>query len=284
MSNKKVNKSRRSLLTTTLGLGALGAALPSTWTKPIVSAVVLPVHAMTSPVYSFSVVKTQSGGPSPAMVVDAVIEYTIVVTNTGTEPLTNVVATDTMPDGTVVVLSGETESLATDGVLEVAETWTYETSYTVTEADIVSGADLTNSVSVVTEEVPTPEVDSVDTPVEAVVCPDIVIGGVVTTTNGSGAVFCSLTFDVFSSSATPLTVTSITNTTLSLGATVTYEAFPAVVTDAAGTRVAWTGGFATPECQNSFASTVVFTVDATCEGAIDPITMDFTLADIAAMA
>ena len=283
MGNQKVSQSRRALLNGTLGLGVLGAVAPSSWTKPIVNAVMLPVHAQMS-VLSFSVEKIQSGGPSPAMVVGDVIEYEIVVTNTGMGDLTNVVATDTMPDGTVVVLSGQVESLTADGVLEVGEAWTYSTSYTVTATDITAGADLLNSVSVVTEEVPIPEEDDVLTPVEAVVCPDIIIGNVISTTNGSGAVFCSLIFDVFSADTTALTVTSITNTALSAGADVVYEAFPAVVTDSMGTRVTWTGGFATPECQNNFASDVVFTVTATCEGAIDPITADFTLADIAAMA
>jgi uncharacterized repeat protein (TIGR01451 family) len=286
MSNENVNKSRRVLLNTTLGVGALGAVLPSTWTKPLVNAVVLPVHAMTSPIYSFSVEKTQSGGANPAMVVGDVIEYSIVVTNTGDTDLTGVVATDTLPDGTVVVLSGEVESLATDGVLEVNETWTYATTYTVTEADIISGAALTNSVSVVTNEAPEEQDDSVDTPVVPVVCPDITIGNVVIGPAGSGAVICSLTFDVFSSDSTPLTVTGITNTALSTDAAVTYEAFPAIVTDVVGTRVAWTGGFTTPECQLPFfsSSAVDFTVTATCEGALDPITMDFNLADIAALA
>ena len=148
MSNDRINKSRRVLLSTTLGLGALGAALPSTWTKPIVSAIVLPTHAQTSPVPDFSVEKSQSGGPSPAMVVGDVIEYTIVVTNTGDVDLTEVVATDTLPDGTVVVLADPIESVTTNGVLDIGETWTYMTTYEVTEADIVSGAPLTNSVSV----------------------------------------------------------------------------------------------------------------------------------------
>jgi len=284
MGNQKISQSRRALLNTTLGLGALGAVAPSSWTKPIVSAVMLPAHAQTSPIFSFSVEKTQSGGPSPAMVVGDVIEYEIVVTNTGTGDLTNVVATDTMPDGSVVVLSGQVESVSADGVLQVNETWTYTTSYEVTAADILAGADLTNSVSVEVEEVMMSEEDDVDTPVEAVVCPDIIISNVLTSTNGSGAVFCSLSFDVFSADTTALTVTSITNTALSAGAAVTYEAFPAVITDSMGTRVAWTGGFATDECNNSFASDVVFTVEATCEGALDPISADFNLADIAAMA
>ena len=284
MGKTTINKSRRALMNSTLGLGAFGALAPSSWTKPLVNAVVMPAHAQMSPMFSFSIEKTQSGGPNPAMLVGDVIEYTIVLTNTNTGDLTGVVVTDTMPDGTVVTLSGQDESLTANDVLEVGETWTFMTSYTVTEDDIVSGAALVNSVSAVTEEVPVPEEDEVETPVVAVECPEIIIGGVTTSTAGSGAVFCSLTFDVFSSTTTPLTITSITNTALSTDAAVTFDVFPVDVTDSVGTRVAWTGGFVTPECVNDFASDVVFTVEATCEGAIDPITMDFNFADIAAMA
>ena len=285
MSNDRVNKSRRVLLRSTLGLGALGAALPSTWTKPIVSAVVLPTHAQMSPIPDFSVQKSQSGGPNPAMVVGDVIEYTIVVTNTGGVDLTEVVATDTLPDGSVVVLADPVESVTTNGVLEIDETWTYMTTYDVTEADIMSGAALTNSVSVaVAEDVPD-QTDDVATPVVPVVCPEIVIGNVTIAPAGSGAVLCGLTFDVLSADATPLTVTGITNTPLSVDSAVTFEAFPAMVTDTTGTRVAWQGGFVSPECQLPFFSNsdVVFTVTATCEGALDPIEMEFTLTDIAAM-
>lgn len=42
------NKHRRALLRSTLGLSVLGISLPSTWQKPIVHAVLLPVHAQTS--------------------------------------------------------------------------------------------------------------------------------------------------------------------------------------------------------------------------------------------
>ena len=118
-----------------------------------------------------------------------------------------------------------------------------------------------------------------------VVCPDIVIDRVTTSIMGSGEVQCSLNFNVLSADSTPLTVTSITNSTLSIGAAVTYEDFPVEITDTAGTLVAWTGGQSSPECGvgSNFASDVVFTVEATCEGALDPITMEFNLTDIAAM-
>lgn len=401
MGTKKVNKSRRALMNGSLGLGALGAIAPTSWTKPLVNSVILPVHAQTSPIYSFSIEKTQSGGPSPAMSDGDVIEYTILVINTGTEPLTNVVATDTMPDGTVVVLSGQTESLTNNGILDVDEMWTYETSYTVSQDDIDAGAalvnsvevgvaevpmtqvddavtpvtadgsfavektqsgganpvmlvgdeieytivvtntggisltgvvatdtmpdgsivilsdpaeslsannvlevgeawtyltsytataddvragvDLINTVSVVTNEVPDPQTDDEETPVVAVVCPEIVIGGVVIGP-GSGPEACTLSFDIFSAdAATPLEITNITNSELSLGATVEYD-FPLIVTDSMGSRVSWTGMIATPECNDFSVSNVVFTVTATCEGAVDPFTTDFNLSDIAAMA
>ena len=146
----------------------------------------------------------------------------------------------------------------TGGVLQIGETWTYETTYEPTADDIIAGADLTQRVWR---------------------C-HYWIGRL------RGAVICTLTFDVFSSDSTPLMVTEITNTALSTDATVTYEAFPAVVTDSIGTRVACAGGFATPECAIPLfdISDVVFTVTATCEGAVEPITMDFALTEIAALA
>ncbi|MEZ4636197.1 MAG: hypothetical protein R2856_14750 [Caldilineaceae bacterium] len=61
-----------------------------------------------------------------------VINYTIVVTNTGNTSLTGV----TVSDPLITTLAGPVESLNSDGVLEVGETWTYTGSTTVTQADI----------------------------------------------------------------------------------------------------------------------------------------------------
>ncbi len=113
---------------------------------------------------SLTIVKTQTGGPNPVSLVGDVINYKIVVTNDGTQSLTNVVVNDILPDGTAGTLSARTESGIVDGILSVNETFTYIISYTVTQTDINNGSNLVNTARVVTTELPTPEVDTEITP------------------------------------------------------------------------------------------------------------------------
>ena len=275
---------RRKLL---LGIGATGAA--TVWHKPIVNAIVLPAHAQTSPVPSFTVEKTQSGGPNPAMIVGDVLEYTIIVTNTGGVPLTGVVATDTFPDGTVVVLTDPIESATADGILEVGEQWRYERTYTVTVADISAGAPLTNTVSVEVAEVTGPQTDGVDTPVAAAAD---VCAMVVTQNNVFGPVsgtsvppVCNLTFDVLSGTpGSPLTIISITTNPLPANNVVTFDAF-GQATDTTGPRVVWQGpAVDAPFCSDLLPidqDAITFTVTATCDAAQGrEFTQSFTLADV----
>ena len=122
---------------------------------------VLPVECTAS----LTIAKTQTGGPNPATAGNDVLGYTVVVENTGTVSQTNVTVSDTLPDGSAGTLVGPAESLTTDGVLDVGETWTYTISYTVTQADIDAGNDLVNTVSVSTAEVPGAAEDTATTPV-----------------------------------------------------------------------------------------------------------------------
>lgn len=62
------------------------------------------------------------------------IEYEITVENTGTVSLTNVEVTDPLTDG-IVPLAGFTGDDG-NGILDVGETWTYSTSYAITQGDI----------------------------------------------------------------------------------------------------------------------------------------------------
>jgi len=78
----------------------------------------------------------------------ALLNYTIVVTNTGNVALTNVVLTDTLPNGVGGVLAGPSGDGGVAGTLEVGEAWTYTTTYQTTQAELDAGADLTNTVSV----------------------------------------------------------------------------------------------------------------------------------------
>ncbi len=135
---------------------------------------------------SLTIDKTQSSGPNPATADGDVLGYTIVVTNTGSVSQTGVNVSDTLPDGSAGTLSGPTESITADGVLEVNETWTYTVDYTVTQADIDAGADLVNSVEVETNEVPGPTGDTATTPVNADAAIAIVKTGIFNDDNGDG--------------------------------------------------------------------------------------------------
>ena len=279
---------RKALTLASVAIGASVAA-PTAWFKPVVNAVILPSHAQMSPEEpmdgSFSVEKLQSGGPNPVTLTGDVIEYTITVTNTGTIDLTDVVATDTLPDGTVVVLSNPQESMAADGVLEVGESWVYETTYTVSADDISASATLTNMVSVEVAELPDPEVDSVDTPLDPVPgeCPLLVIGNVTVSPVQSGSEPCTISFEVLSAdSGVDVTIISITNSATT--DTITYDTF-GEASDTMGPRVIWSGSPQALDCAVP-ANDITFTVTYTCDednvnGA--EFTADFLLSEIGAL-
>ncbi len=68
------------------------------------------------------------------------IDYTITVTNTGNQSLTNVVVNDPLLGGVLTGPdSGDTDA---DDELDVDEVWVYTASYTVTQADIDAGGNL----------------------------------------------------------------------------------------------------------------------------------------------
>ena len=115
---------------------------------------------------SLTVTKTQTGGPSPVTMSGDVIDYTIVVVNTGNVSLAGIVASDLLPDGSAGVLTGPVADIGTIGAIDVGETWTYTISYTVSQSDIDAGLDLINTVSVVASEVPGPTEDTETTPVD----------------------------------------------------------------------------------------------------------------------
>jgi uncharacterized repeat protein (TIGR01451 family) len=112
-----------------------------------------------------TIVKTQTSGPDPVTAAGDLLEYEIVVTNTGNQTLTNVTVSDQLPDGTAGTLSGPVESISTDGELNVGETWTYTISYTVSQDDIDAGTALVNTASVVTDEIAGPTEDTAETQV-----------------------------------------------------------------------------------------------------------------------
>ncbi|MDY9928170.1 PGF-CTERM sorting domain-containing protein, partial [Methanosarcina sp.] len=93
------------------------------------------VTAVQYPDYIIEKTVTDVAGNGPAGTVtkagDAIC-YRITVTNTGNVHLTNVIVTDSL----IECINGPAESLTSDGILEIRETWVYTGIYTATQADI----------------------------------------------------------------------------------------------------------------------------------------------------
>ncbi|CAN7345707.1 beta strand repeat-containing protein [Rhizobium sp. LjRoot254] len=91
------------------------------------------------------------------------LDYTITVRNTGNVTLTNILVTDNNADaGSVLYASGDTDA---DNKLDVGETWTYNATHTVTQAELDSNgggdSDIDNIATVTTQEGPTDDDDAV---------------------------------------------------------------------------------------------------------------------------
>ncbi|MCP4168446.1 MAG: DUF11 domain-containing protein, partial [Chloroflexi bacterium] len=125
------------------------------------------------PAYSIVKIVTDVGGEGANGVVDAagdVISYSIVVANTGNLSIANVVMSDPLLSGANgALVSVPVESLSTDGILAVGETFTYTGTYTVQQSDIDDNGggdgDVDNVASVVSAEITTPQTSETDTPV-----------------------------------------------------------------------------------------------------------------------
>jgi uncharacterized repeat protein (TIGR01451 family) len=75
--------------------------------------------------------------------VNDVITYEITVENTGNVAIRSVVVTDPQATSGPTYVSGDAN---TDGILDVTETWTYEATYSITQADLDRGF-FTNTAS-----------------------------------------------------------------------------------------------------------------------------------------
>ncbi|WP_158531204.1 DUF7507 domain-containing protein, partial [Algoriphagus chordae] len=121
--------------------GTIQEITPNSFGSPklIINGVNLPNGAVltfaTGPsVPSWTVTKTNTSGNYAA--VGDVIDYDIVVTNTGNVSITGVTVTD--PDATVsTTFTGDSAPL---GTLDVGEAWTYTATHIVTQADIDAGS------------------------------------------------------------------------------------------------------------------------------------------------
>lgn len=88
----------------------------------------------------------------PTIAEPVTLNYDIVLVNSGQLDQTGILVTDILPDSTPGTVVGPTESLTTDGIFEIGETWTYTVSYTVTPAEILAGSDLINNASITTDQ------------------------------------------------------------------------------------------------------------------------------------
>ncbi|MFC2078072.1 hypothetical protein ACFLTM_04615, partial [Candidatus Bipolaricaulota bacterium] len=116
------------------------------------------------PSYTISKSVTDVGGDGPGGSIDAagdIVSYEIVVINTGNQPLTGVSVSDPLLEGANGTLVGPTESMSSDGVLEVGETWTYAGTYTAQQADLDNDgggdSDIDNTATVTCNELPSEE-------------------------------------------------------------------------------------------------------------------------------
>ncbi|MGB0764812.1 MAG: SdrD B-like domain-containing protein, partial [Luminiphilus sp.] len=145
------------------------------------------------PAYTILKTVTDVGGDGASGVVDAsgdVISYSIVVTNTGGQDITNVVLSDALLTGANGTLNlVPVESGTTNSILEIGETFTYTGTYTVQQSDIDDNGggdgDIDNTASVVSTEITTPQTDSTETPITQL--PAYTILKTVTDVDGQGA-------------------------------------------------------------------------------------------------
>lgn len=93
---------------------------------------------------------------TPGISAGDTIDYVITVNNNGLTDLTNVSLADTLTQSGVptnlvpVFSSGDTNG---DVIVNAGETWTYTVSYTLTQANVDDGDDLSNTVSVTTDQI-----------------------------------------------------------------------------------------------------------------------------------
>ncbi len=103
---------------------------------------------------------TQTGGPNPVTNTGQVLDYTIVLDNFGTLDITNVNIVNTLPDGSIGILTGPIGDAGIPGVLDIGEIWTYTVSYNTSLVDFQNAVDLVSAISVTSTEITIPEEDT----------------------------------------------------------------------------------------------------------------------------
>jgi len=138
------------------------------WAVNFTNTVQNPNFTITKTASSITNPDNTNGGTTVNQAGD-IINYTITVDNTGDQALTGVVVTDKVESystQTLTLVSGDT---ANPGVLDTNEIWTYNASYTVTQADLDNNGggdrDIDNTATADTNET-TSKSDSVNVPVD----------------------------------------------------------------------------------------------------------------------
>ena len=81
-----------------------------------------------------------------------ILNYTIVLTNTGNIALNTIEVTDTLPNGTHKILTLQSGDTNHNNKLDLNEKWIYKTTFTVIQDDIDKGNTLINTANVTTAE------------------------------------------------------------------------------------------------------------------------------------
>lgn len=126
---------------------------------PSGTPVVSPPSSTTTPLNGTRSMAVNKTVDKPTISSAETLTYTIVVSNTGTRSLTDVVVTDVLPNGTSLnfgtpAAAGDEDSVVssinTDAVLDVGEAWTYTLTYAVSAGEIALGNDLVNTATATT--------------------------------------------------------------------------------------------------------------------------------------
>ena len=100
---------------------------------------------------SLTVTNLETAGNTGVSEAGTVLNYRIELFNNGDQDLTGITISDVL-NATGLTLVGPAESISANGTLNIGETWTYTTSYTVTGPNIIAGADLVNTATVTTAQ------------------------------------------------------------------------------------------------------------------------------------
>jgi len=172
------------------------------------------VSEVTTGEADLSITKTQTAGPDPVTAAGQVLDYDVVIENTGTFSLTGVVVTDTFPNGNQETLINPVESITPDGELEPGENWTFFASYTVEQSDIdagFAGDPIVNTASVETIEVPGPTSATAETVVNAQRSQDIRYTTTTASANAAGQIIPYL-LEIENTGQVSITVSSVSAT------------------------------------------------------------------------